>query len=81
MNARRTAARIMIILLSNAKVVGEIPNSQYSESQRISDSQNQAQVPEQLSDNQPLCLELLALTKRCFDQQREVREELYLGMD
>ncbi|ODM92708.1 Fanconi anemia group I protein, partial [Orchesella cincta] len=78
--ARRTAARIMIILLSNSKVVGDIPFSQYSESQRMQDSQGQVLSLGQIPDQQPLCMEILTLTKRCFNQQCEIRKELYLGI-
>lgn len=82
--ARRTAAKIMVILLSNSRVVGDIPYSQYSESQRFyMDSQtgqhSVAGSTSQLPDNQPLCMEILTLAKRCFSQQCEVREEMYLG--
>jgi len=79
-DARRTAARIMIILLSNSKVVGDITFSQYSESQRMQDSQGQVLSLGQIPDQQPLCMEILTLTRRCFDQQCEIREELYLGI-
>lgn len=83
-DARKTAAQIMIILLSNSRVVGDVPYSQYSESQRFyNDSQNQnpssSSNGAHIGDNQPVCMEILTLTTRCFSQQCEIKQELYLG--
>ncbi|CAG7828617.1 unnamed protein product [Allacma fusca] len=80
--ARKISAQAMILLLSNSRIIGAIPRSQYSESQNIFSQATQTQVDilGTARENESLCFEVLWILKRFFTQPSEVREQLYLGL-
>ena len=79
--ARKISAQAMILLLSNSRIIGAIPRSQYSESQNIHSqaTQTQVEILGTARENESLCFEVLWILKRFFTQPSEVREQLYLG--
>jgi len=82
LEARRVSIHVMILILSCSKITGEIPLSQFSESQplwQISQTQTQTKTNLVNNDNEPLCYEVLSLMKRYFSHQAQVKAQLYLG--